>query len=241
MDGNRRYAKSRYLPAIMGHKDGFLNIVKIIESAIDNKIDTLTLYALSKDNVTKRDAGEIDHIFNLILTQIGYTLPFSIKNNLKVSILGSKENMPEKVLKTLADLEFKTSNGTGMHLQLCINYDGREEILQAVQKIVNNKISNFKNSNMVDKSSPNQANQSDPNVSIDNFVTLNDFESALYSSKEPDIIIRTGGDSRISGFLLWQQIYSELYFVDKMWPEFGKDDFVKIIEDYKLRKRRYGK
>jgi len=207
-----------------GHEWGAKKVEDVLEWSRELGIKTMTLYCLSYENLKSRPKNEIDMLLGIFEREFGKkeTLEKLQKNNARAFVIGKTELLPKKLQAILHNLEEKTKNNTKHIVNFAIVYGGREEILDAARKIAldakNGKI--------------------DPKK-IDEKI----FGSFLLTPecKDPDLIIRTGGEKRISGFLLWQSAYSELFFTDKMWPDFGKDDLMAALEDYNGRKRRFGK
>jgi undecaprenyl diphosphate synthase len=214
MDGNRRYAKSRNLPAVFGHAMGMRNLVKITKACVKNDIHTLTVYALSTENLIKRNADEVSNILNLIADSIKKHKKMLIGNNVRVKILGKLNSLPEKIANKLDELVDQTKNGKDILLQICLNYGGRDEIIRSVNEAIKNGEKEFDED------------------------TINKY---LDSSLQPDLIIRPGGETRISNFLTWQGVYSEYYFSDKYWPEFDEKELKKAIATFNKKERRFGK
>jgi undecaprenyl diphosphate synthase len=210
MDGNRRWAEKRHLPAALGHAAGVEALEKVVTAAVKTGVRYLTVYALSTENLQKRTAGELEELFKLIASGFVQKLPTLQEQNIKVVFLGEREGLPEKVQEIMSQTETKLSQNSGLNLAIAINYGAREEILQASKK---------------SKS-----------------FTEEEFSKNLFTQNtpDPDLIIRTGGQKRLSNFLLWQAAYSELYFSDTLWPDFGEQEFLQSIEDYKARKRNFG-
>ena len=212
MDGNGRWGLKNKKTRNEGHKAGLLAVEKIIESTIENKIKFLTLYAFSTEN-WKRPKNEIKYLFNLL----EYFLKNKIKeldyNNIKLKIIGSKK-FPPKLNKLLDYCEKKTSNNKKLQLNLAINYGSKSELLLAFR--------NLKKENTV--------------------INEKNLEKKLQTKgiPDPDLLIRTGNTKRLSNFLLWQIAYTEIFFEKKLWPDFNKNDFNKIIINFKKLKRNFG-
>lgn len=221
MDGNGRWAKKRNLERSQGHVEGVTTVRKITEIASEIGIGYLTLYTFSTEN-WNRPKAEVDALMNLIVVAIERETPDLIKNNVRLTMIGDIDRMPEFARVRLQKCMDDTSHCTGLVLCLALSYSSRWEILDAVKKI-----SADVKSGAVDAESIDDAT----------------FSSYLTTSHmpDPDLLIRTAGDFRISNFLLWQIAYSELYFTGTYWPDFTKDDFCKAIIDYQSRERRFGK
>lgn len=218
IDGNRRWAKKKGLPPFVGHKKGLDNVNKIGEGARKLGVKILTLYIFSTEN-WKRSKREVSYLMRLI------AVAFSKKNikelhqkKIKLQVMGQKERLPRFLQKIIKEAEELTQNNKEGILNLAISYGGRLEIIQAVKNIIKKKISS--------------------NEITENLINQNLWTSGL---PEPDLIIRTGGEQRLSNFLIWQSAYSEFYFSKKYWPEFTEKDLEKALLDFSQRHRRFGK
>ena len=216
MDGNGRWAKKRYLPRVAGHKKGVETVRRIVEYCVKLGIDYLTLYAFSTEN-WKRPADEVSSLMKLFVETLEKELPLFYEHNIRLLLIGSREGLPVDVLEKMEYAENSTKNATGLSLIVALNYSGRTEILHAVKKIV------------LDGVAPEE-------------ITEELFKKYLYTKEipDPDLIIRTSGEYRISNYLLWQIAYSEFYFTDVLWPDFKESDLDKAIEAYGKRERRFG-
>ena len=213
MDGNGRWAQKKNKSRSYGHKHGVKNIEKIVKCCVDENIKYLTLYVFSKDN-WKRSKKEIFFLFNLLENYLKKNLNFLIKNNIKLKFIGERKKLKKQLLTNIKKVEKKTSKLNTLTLFLAFNYSAKSEICSAIKKIILNK----------GKISP---------ISItNNLFTAN--------APDPEILIRTGGYSRLSDFMLWQISYSEIFFVKKLWPDFKKKDFLNIIFMFKKIKRNFG-
>ena len=217
MDGNGRWAKKRMLPRIAGHKKGLDSIEVIIKSATTYNISTLTLYAFSTEN-WNRPSEEIKGLMSLFSDSIANEADKLIKNNIKVNILGDTDIFNIDLQNKIKILEKKSLNNTGLNLNIALNYGARSEILMAVNKFY--KKLKGKKPVIVEKN-------------------IND---NLYTKKMPDVdlLIRTGGQKRLSNFLLWQVAYSELYFTNTLWPDFSEKDFVNALYFFQNTERKFG-
>ena len=217
MDGNGRWAKKRMLPRIAGHKKGLDSIEVIIKSATTYNIPTLTLYAFSTEN-WNRPSEEIKGLMSLFSDSIANEADNLIKNNIKVNILGDTDIFNIDLQNKIKILEKKSLNNTGLNLNIALNYGARSEILMAVNKFY--KKLKGKKPVIVEKN-------------------IND---NLYTKKMPDVdlLIRTGGQKRLSNFLLWQVAYSELYFTNTLWPDFSEKDFVNALYFFQNTERKFG-
>ena len=220
MDGNGRWAKSRGLPKIAGHRQGVKAAQEAIKTAGELGVKVLTLYTFSTDN-WKRPRQEINALFKMLEKYLSREENKLNKNNIKFSVIGRIEELPLTVKEKLRKVMESTKNNTGLILNLALNYGGRPEIIDAVRQIA----VDFKEGGL------------DPNR-IDEKL----FSTYLYTKElpDPDLLIRTSGEYRISNFLLWQISYSELYITKKLWPDFKKEDFKKAIKEYQKRERRFG-
>lgn len=213
MDGNGRWAKKRNLPRIAGHREGLKAVRRAVKTARKYGIKYLTLYSFSTEN-WKRPAEEVRFLFHLMEERLRKEGEKLHKNNVKVLFIGRRNELPEKLVKTMADVEKLTRSNTGMNLIFAINYGGRQEITDAVKRII---------------------------ASGEKDVSEETIEKNLYIDvPDPDLIIRTSGEKRLSNFLLWQSAYAELYFTSILWPDFTEDEFLKALIDYQKRKRRFG-
>ena len=216
MDGNRRWARSRGLPAILGHREGVKAVERTLLAAKELGIPCVSLYAFSTEN-WKRPKSEVLGLMGLLKYYLKLKLEELNKENARIRFAGNISALSEDIQEILLDAEQKTRNNDSMQLVVCLNYGGRQEILDAVNKMIGD------------------------GVSLP--VTEDVFRQYLYlpDLPDPDLIIRTSGEFRLSNFWLWQGSYSEFYFTDKYWPDFGKPDLEMAIADYYRRERRYGK
>ncbi len=215
MDGNGRWAKRRGLPRVFGHREGAKAAEKAITFASDIGIKYLTLFAFSTEN-WGRPEEEVDFILKLLVDYINNKLDNLLEKNIKLRFIGRKEELPENILKTVKKGEENTENCTGLNLFIALNYSGRAEIIDAVNKIL---------------------------ATGREKITEEDFRNYLYypGVPDPDLLIRTSGELRISNFLLWQLAYTELYFTEVLWPDFNEEEFLKALYDYQSRERRFGR
>jgi undecaprenyl diphosphate synthase len=221
MDGNGRWAKSKNLERIFGHKVGLENISNIVEHSIKNNIKYLTLFAFSTENFY-REKNEVDNLVYLFDYALDEYKKFIFQNNLIFRCIGDISFLPQRIKEKVFNLEKDTSSNKSMTLIIAFNYGGRSDILNSVKSILK-------------KITTNQ-------VEIDN-INEEILQGYLYTSNipDPDLLIRTGGQKRLSNFLLWQLAYTELFFCDDYWPDFNGKKLDMIIEDYFLRKRNFGK
>ncbi len=217
-DGNRRYANQSRLSVRAAYDKGFQKVEEVLEWAEETDIERIAFWALSLENFKKRSGVELRVLFSLMRNHIRKALQDKkfVKKGVRVKFFGKLELLPEDLREMMRKLEEKTANGK-RELGIAVAYSGREELLQAAKKVV------------VDFSGkPEQLNEKD-------------FEKYLYLPQPPDLIIRTGDVSRLSGFLPWQTAYSELYFSKKLWPEFSREDFQEALAFYEHTERRFGK
>lgn len=214
MDGNRRWAKAQGSPLNKGHEAGVDALEAAVKSAADFGVKYLTVYALSTENLKGRSSLELRFLFSLIKKGIAQKLQNLDRNGVHVKFLGDLSPLPRQIRNSLKEMEKKLSRNEKIFLNIALNYSGRDEIINAVNKT----------KRPLDK------------------ISLKDIENNLYTKDipNPDIIIRTGGQKRLSNFLLWQSSYAELFFIDKMWPNFGRGDLRKILDEYANRVRNFG-
>jgi undecaprenyl diphosphate synthase len=221
MDGNGRWAKSRGLERFLGHRQGTKATVAAVEAGVDLGLEHLTLYVFSSEN-WQRPKIEVEYLMNLLVEMVAQELPHLMEKNVKLHVIGSLSKLPEKPRKKLQEAIDKTSQNSGMQLNLAISYGGREEIVDAAKEIAELAKKGELSTESLDES---------------------EFAKHLYlrGAPDPDLVIRTGGEYRLSNYLLWQAAYSEFFVSDVLWPDFTKEDFAKAIEFYKTRQRRFGK
>lgn len=220
LDGNGRWAKKRMLPRNVGHAQGSKAVEQICEDAHDLGIKYLTVYAFSTEN-WKRPKEEVDALMKLLDKYLKNCIERSNKNNMRVRVLGDISALDEGLQKKIVELEEKSKNNTGLNFQVALNYGSRDEILRAVKKVA--------------------ADCKEGKISIEDIDEMY-FEKGLDTADipDPDLLIRTSGEQRLSNFLLWQLAYSEFYFTDVLWPDFNKKELIKAIEHYNKRDRRFG-
>jgi len=220
MDGNGRWAQSRELPRAEGHRQGGKTVEKIAQCSVDLGIETLTLYSFSTEN-WKRPKPEIDGLMFLYKQYLVRIRPTLMKNNVKLIHLGRKEPLPQDVLKALSETVEQTAGNTGMVLALALNYSGRTELVDAIRRIAEQCGNGLLSPARIDEQC---------------------VSGHLYAPqlKEPDLLIRTANERRLSNFLLWQISYSEFYITEALWPDFSEEDMDKAILDYANRVRRFG-
>jgi len=220
MDGNGRWANARNLPRIHGHVEGASNVRTIITHCARLKLDALTLYSFSSEN-WKRPKAEVDALMDLYVEYLIKERDEIMDNDIKLVQIGRREGLPEPVLRELDVTQEMSSKNKGLTLCLAINYGSRQEIVDAVRKLATQV----------------KSDELDPE-SID----IEHIDNALYTAgvPDPDLLIRTAGEMRISNFLLWQISYAELYVTETLWPDFGKDELNTAIREFAARDRRYG-
>jgi undecaprenyl diphosphate synthase len=218
MDGNGRWAKKRNLPRVAGHRAGVDPVRNTVDSCARLGIQALTLYAFSVEN-WKRPRAEVETLWRLLRYYLRQELPDLMRNNIRFQAIGRIDELPHQIQRELMETIHATARNTGLRLSLAINYGGRAEIVDAVKA-------------MLDK-----ARRGEPVE-----VTEESISAHLYTASlpEPDLLIRTSGEMRISNFLLWQIAYSELYVTDTLWPDFGRANLLQAILDYQKRDRRFG-
>ncbi len=220
MDGNGRWAKKRGLPRVMGHRAGIRSVRAVVEIARELGVEVVTLYAFSVEN-WKRSTQEVSTLMRLLNEYLKRELSSLLENEVRLGVLGQIERLPKQVQAHLNEVMEKTRGNRKMLLNLALNYGGRSEILHAVRQVA-------------------QAIKEGKMQPDD--LTEKTFSRFLYTDglPDPDLLIRTSGEQRISNFLLWQISYSELYLTPRLWPDFGKVEFVQAILDYQNRERRFG-
>lgn len=221
MDGNGRWAKQRGMMRVLGHKNAIKAVRDTVEAAAELGIKHLTLYAFSTEN-WNRPKMEVDALMDLLVSTISSETKTLMENKIALNAIGDIDSLPAKTRKELAAAIEKTAANKHMTLHLALSYSGRSEIMRAIKNIVVDL-----KENKIDRSA------------------LNDemLSSYLYTAgiPDPELLIRTSGEHRVSNFLLWQIAYTEFYFTETLWPDFRKDDFFNAIIDYQQRERRFGK
>ena len=218
MDGNGRWAKKRGMPRTFGHSQGAKVVEQILEDADHIGVKYLTVYAFSTENWS-RPQTEVKALMNLLRRYMKTSLVKCAKNNVRVRVIGDKSMLDQDLQDSIADLERDTAANTGIGFQIAINYGGRDEIVRAVRRAAEKGLLN----------DPGRIDESLLNDCLD-----------TAGIPDPDLLIRTCGEQRISNFLLWQLAYSEMYFTDKSWPEFDREELLKAIDAFNHRERRYG-
>jgi undecaprenyl diphosphate synthase len=226
LDGNRRYAREKGFDDVtMGHKEGAKKLDDVLQWCSDLGIKIVTIWVFSTENV-QRDRGEVDSLLKVIEEKI-FELsksPVIRKNRFKIKALGNLEILPETLKEAIKKSEESTKNNEKHILNIAVGYGGREEIVEAVKRVIKEK-------------------KVETAAELANSISTEDITSHLYTNgiPDPDLIIRTSGEIRLSGFLLWQSAYSEFYFCDALWPAFRKIDFLRAIRSYQHRGRRFGR
>jgi undecaprenyl diphosphate synthase len=220
MDGNGRWAKKRLMPRTMGHRSGMATLRRMVEACVDLKISVLTVYAFSTEN-WKRPKEEIDYLMALLIEFLQKEIDELHQQNVRVKVIGDYYRLPARCVNQIEGACRLTGNNTGLILNMAINYGGRDDMVQAVKKVTQQVTAGqFK---------------------IDD-IRESTLSQLLYTGDitDPDLLIRTAGEMRLSNFLLWQLAYSELWFTDILWPDFTREDLMRAIYDYQHRSRRFG-
>jgi undecaprenyl diphosphate synthase len=220
MDGNGRWAKARGLPRVAGHRRGADAVRRIVRGAGELGIPVLTLFAFSTENWT-RPVDEVNDLMGLLRHYLRNELEELRKNGARLRVIGNREGLASDIVRDIADAEKMTRSNTRIDVNICINYGARDEILQAARSLARRVASG--------------------DIAADD-IDENSFERELLTAgvPDPDLLIRTSGEQRISNFLLWQCAYAELVFVDTLWPDFGKEHLERAIAEFRRRERRYG-
>ncbi|MCJ7811842.1 isoprenyl transferase [bacterium] len=221
MDGNGRWAKQRGLPRIAGHREGIKAVRDIVEVCGELGIQVLTLYTFSTEN-WRRPKEEVSALMSLLLRTLRKEIDDLIRNNVRLMAIGDMDKLPQNARNGILEGIQATRQNTGLILNLALSYGGREEIISAIHRIVS------------------QVNKGILKLEDINVDTLHQY---LYTAElpDPDLLIRTSGEFRISNFLLWQLAYTEIYITDVLWPDFRRQDLYRAVEDYQSRERRFGK
>jgi undecaprenyl diphosphate synthase len=216
MDGNGRWARRRGLPIAAGHRAGTRALRRTVEAAIDVGVETLTVYAFSTENWS-RPPDEVDMLMEIFGETIERELPDLVRQGVRVRFLGRRDRAPEDLREQMEALEEATRHNERLNLWIAFDYGGRDELVQAARRLVESGI--------------------DPREVDENALAANLYAPDL---PDPDLLIRTSGELRISNFLLWQLAYSELVFVDTLWPDFGREELLQALVAYAGRRRRFG-
>ena len=220
MDGNRRWAKAKGLPIKLGHREGAKTIEKIVRYANKIGIKHITVYAFSTEN-WKRAEDEVSTLMSLMQSYLNDYSKRADSENIKVNILGNRQGLSEKMIKQIDKCMERTKNNKGIVFNIALNYGGRQELIQAVKNI----------SSQVKENRINIEDITEQTIS-DNLYTK--------GQPDPDLLIRTSGELRLSGFLPWQLVYTELLFIEKNWPDFNEEDLDEAIKEYQRRNRKFG-
>jgi undecaprenyl diphosphate synthase len=220
MDGNGRWAKARGLPRVAGHRRGADAVRRVVRGAGELGIPVLTLFAFSTENWT-RPANEVNDLMGLLRHYLRNELDELRRNGARLRVIGNREGLASDIVRDISDAESLTRGNSRIDVNICINYGARAEILQAIRSLARQVEAGELSSDRIDEDR---------------------FESALLTSgvPDPDLLIRTSGEQRISNFMLWQCAYAELVFVDTLWPDFGKEHLEQAIAEFRRRERRYG-
>lgn len=220
LDGNGRWAKKRFLPRNVGHAQGAKAVEQTCEDAWNLGVKYLTVYAFSTEN-WKRPADEVEALMKLLKKYLSNCLERSKKNNMRVRVIGEISRLSEELQQQILELEEKSAENTGLNFTVALNYGGRDEMIRAMK----NMVSDIENGTL--------SNEQITEECFSNYLDTKDLP-------DPDLIIRTSGEQRVSNYLLWQMAYSEFYFTDVLWPDFNKKELQKAIDYYAGRDRRYG-
>lgn len=212
MDGNRRWAKARGLPTLKGHEQGAEKVREVAEWAIEQQVSHLYLYAFSTEN-WKRSEEEVSYLLKLLERAFAERMKDIEELGVRIRIIGEREQFSTSFQEKMLEVEERSKDNTALTLVFCLSYGSRREIVSAVSRL------------------PEQSTY-----------TEDDISAALWTAgmPDPDLIIRPGGEKRLSNFLLWQGAYAELFFTDTLWPDFTKEEFSRILEEYRARERRHG-
>jgi len=218
MDGNGRWAKQRFLPRVMGHQRGVEALREVVKSCRELGVGYLTVFAFSSEN-WRRPTEEVSFLMALFLKMLEREVANLHQNNIRLKIIGDRSRFDEKLQRTMLDAEQLTAGNTALTLTIAANYGGRWDVMHAVQLML--------------RQHPQLA-QDFSEQDLTPYLSMND-------APEPDLFIRTGGEQRISNFMLWQLAYTELYFTDVLWPAFGREELAAAIASYRKRERRFGR
>ena len=220
MDGNGRWAKARGLPRVAGHRRGADAVRRVIRGAAELGIPVLTLFAFSTENWT-RPADEVSDLMGLLRHYLRNELEELRKNGARLRVIGDRDRLAKDIVSDITDAEARTRVNTRIDVNICINYGARDEILRATRSLARKVAAGEMKADDIDETR---------------------FEAELLTAgvRDPDLLIRTSGEQRISNFLLWQCAYAELVFVDTLWPDFGKEHLEQAIAEFRRRERRYG-
>lgn len=220
MDGNGRWAKQRYLPRTAGHHEGVKAVRRVIEACVEKKVAVLTLFAFSSEN-WRRPPAEVKVLMDLFLQALKKEVSRLHKNNIRLRLIGERSAFSPALQQQMAQAEALTEHNTGLQLNIAANYGGRWDIVQAARRLAQQVAEHTLQAADIDEPLLTQT------------LSLADYP-------EPDLFIRTGGETRISNFLLWQLAYTELYFTPVLWPDFDQPAFIEALDAYAKRQRRFG-
>ena len=220
MDGNGRWAKARGLPRSVGHKRGVEAVRRSVEAAKEIGIGYLTLYAFSSEN-WKRSPGEITDLMGLLRLYLRSEINNLNQNGVRLKVIGDRSRLGHDIIRLVEDGEAKTASNQALQLTLALSYGGRQEIVEAARRLAGQVAAGDLAAEAIDEAA---------------------LAAGLFTADmpDPDLVIRTSGEKRISNFLLWQSAYAELVFVDTLWPDFGRDDLIAAVQDFHRRERRFG-
>lgn len=220
MDGNGRWAAQKHRPRLSGHRAGAKSIREVVELGVELKLHFLTFYAFSTENWS-RPVDEVQGLLKMLKERLIKEIPELNKQNIHVQLIGSEEHLEPQYLEEIRNTASLTHKNTGMHVNIAFNYGGRTEIIEGIRKLWQQANTD---KNLIDDLSPES------------------FSQYLYTAgqPDPDLIIRSSGERRLSNFLLWQSAYSEIYVTETLWPDFGKVEMLRALLDYQSRKRRFG-
>jgi len=224
MDGNGRWASCRFLPRMAGHGKGVEAVRLVVEACVVRGIEYLTLFAFSSEN-WRRPTNEVSLLMRLFMVALDCEIGKMHASGIRLKVVGDLSRFDSKLRKMIDDAEYKTAANSAMTVTVCANYGGRWDIMQAVRKMLDSRVKM-------------QSIGKSPFMFFEEELSQH---LAMSYAPEPDLFIRTGGEQRISNFLLWQLAYSELYFTDTYWPDFGVDELERAIFSYQQRERRFGR
>ncbi len=251
MDGNGRWAKERGLPRVEGHREGAKTVQRVIDGCIESGVEFLTLYAFSVEN-WKRPKLEVAALMQLLVEFLKSRHAEMMEKNIRLQVIGRIADLPGRTRKQVEKSISDTAKNTGLTLVLALSYGSRTEILDAVNRLVNSAAESSKADQRWPRpSSPRgkspaegcpKGMRASAEQSTATPITEEQFSAALYTAgmPDPDLLIRTSGEMRLSNFLLWQMSYAELYVTKKLWPDFSREDFLDAVQDFAQRERRYG-
>ncbi len=221
MDGNGRWAKKRFMPRIVGHKAGVETVRTMVRHCAEKQIEVLTLFAFSSEN-WRRPEKEVNLLLELFVTALKREVKRLNENNVVLKIVGDRSAFPETLQQEIANAEATTSGNSGLKLVIAANYGGRWDIVQATRTLAEEAAAGKLDPSQIDEEALNR-------------------HLSLYGMPEPDLFIRTGGEERVSNFLLWQLAYCEMYFTETLWPDFDGDAFDVALNSFRKRQRRFGR